>query len=304
MEFLYWLEGIRIPVLNELMLFITQFGDESAFLIIALVMFWCVDKRRGYYLLTVGFVGTIINQFMKLWFRVPRPWFLDENFSVLEQAKEGAGGYSFPSGHTQSSVGTFGSIAYSTKNKILQIACIILAIIVPFSRMYLGVHTPLDVLTAAAIAVALIILLRPLVIGHDGKYIPYLLAVMTVLAVGYLLFVELYPFPDDINLSNLASGKENAYTLLGAVLGMIVVYAVDTKWLNFRTNGVWWTQILKVAGGLVLVLAVRGGTKELLNSALGELAGRAVRYFLTVITAGIVWPLTFTWFELLGCSKK
>ena len=183
MEFLYWLEGIRIPVLNELMLFITQFGDESAFLIIALVMFWCVDKRRGYYLLTVGFVGTIINQFMKLWFRVPRPWFLDENFSVLEQAKEGAGGYSFPSGHTQSSVGTFGSIAYSTKNKILQIACIILAIIVPFSRMYLGVHTPLDVLTAAAIAVALIVLLRPLVMGHDGKYIPYLLAVMTVLAV-------------------------------------------------------------------------------------------------------------------------
>lgn len=304
MEFLYWLEGIRIPVLNELMLFITQFGDESAFLIIALVMFWCVDKRRGYYLLTVGFVGTIINQFMKLWFRVPRPWFLDENFSIFEQAKEGAGGYSFPSGHTQSSVGTFGSIAYSTKNKILQIACIILAIIVPFSRMYLGVHTPLDVLTAAAIAVALIILLRPLVIGHDGKYIPYLLAVMTVLAVGYLLFVELYPFPDDINLSNLASGKENAYTLLGAVLGMIVVYAVDTKWLNFRTNGVWWTQILKVAGGLVLVLAVRGGTKELLNSVFGDLAGRAIRYFLTVITAGVVWPMTFTWFELLGYRKK
>lgn len=304
MNFLYLLEGIRIPVLNELMLFITQLGDESAFLIIALVMFWCVDKRRGYYLMSVGFAGTIINQFMKLWFRVPRPWVLDENFSVLEQAKEGAGGYSFPSGHTQSSVGTFGSIAYTTRDKVLRIACIILAVIVPFSRMYIGVHTPLDVLTSVAIAVVLIFLLHPVVMKHDGKYIPYLLAGMTVLAMGYVLFVELYSFPNCVDAANLASGTENAYTLLGAVLGMIVVYVLDTKWVNFRTNGVWWTQILKVVGGLILVLAVKSGTKELLNSAFGEFAGRAVRYFLTVITAGVVWPGTFTWFELLGYRKK
>lgn len=304
MEFLYWLEGIRKPILNEFMLLVTQLGDESAFLIIALVMFWCVDKCRGYYLLSVGFAGTIINQFMKLWFRIPRPWVLDENFTILEQAREGASGYSFPSGHTQSSVGTFGSIAYTTKDKALRIACIIAAVIVPFSRMYIGVHTPLDVLTSVAIAVALIFLLRPVVLGNDGKYIPYLLSVMTVLAVAYVLFVELYSFPADINLSNLTSGTENAYTLLGAILGMIVVYIVDTKWLDFRTNGVWWTQILKVAGGLLLVLAVKSGTKEMLNSALGELAGRTARYFLTVITAGIVWPLTFTWFELLGYRRK
>ena len=304
MDFLYWLEGIRIPVLNELMLFITQLGDESAFLIIALVIFWCVDKHRGYYLMSVGFTGTIINQFMKLLFRVPRPWVLDGNFSALEQAKTGAGGYSFPSGHTQSSVGTFGSIAYTTRNKALRIVCIILAIIVPFSRMYIGVHTPLDVLTAAAIAVALIVLLRPVVLNRDGKYIPFLLAVMTALAVGYVLFVEMYPFPENVDLTNLASGTENAYTLLGAIFGMIVVYIVDTKWLKFRTKGVWWTQILKVAGGLLLVLAVKNGTKEMLNSAFGELAGRAVRYFLTVITAGIIWPLTFNWFELLGYRRK
>ena len=304
MGVLYWLEGIRIPVLNEFMLAVTQLGDESAFLVIALVMFWCVDKRRGYYLMSVGFVGTIFNQFMKLWFRIPRPWVLDENFSILEQAREGAGGYSFPSGHTQSSVGTYGSIAYTTKDKVVRIICIVLAFVVPFSRMYIGVHTPLDVLTAAAIAIAVILLLYPIVMRRDGKYIPYLLAGMTVLAVGYVLFVERYPFPGDINQSNLVSGTENAYTLLGAVLGMIVVYVVDTKWLNFRTNGVWWVQILKIAGGLALVLVVKSGTKELLNSVMGEFPGRSVRYFLTVITAGVIWPLTFTWFELLGYRNK
>ena len=51
MKFLYMLESIRIPVLNELMLLITHLGGETAFLVVALIMFWCVDKRRGYYIL-------------------------------------------------------------------------------------------------------------------------------------------------------------------------------------------------------------------------------------------------------------
>ena len=66
MALLYFLEDIRVPVLNEFMLLITQLGEETAFLVVALVMFWCVDKRRGYYILTVGFLGTLANQFLKL----------------------------------------------------------------------------------------------------------------------------------------------------------------------------------------------------------------------------------------------
>ena len=304
MQFLYFLEGVRLPVLNEFMLAITQLGDETAFLVIALVMFWCVDKKKGYFLLSVGFTGTIINQFMKIWFRIPRPWVLDENFTILEQAREGASGYSFPSGHTQSAVGTYGTVACVTKDKALRIGSILLAVIIPFSRLYIGVHTPLDVLTAAAIAVALIFLIRPIIMNHNGKYFPYFLGGMTAVSAAYLLFVKIYPFPADVDAANLLSAKENAYTLLGAVLGMTAVYVIDTKWLNFRTNGIWWTQILKVVFGLIVVLAVKSGTKEFLNSVFGEFTGRAVRYFLTVISAGVVWPLTFSWFELLGYRKK
>lgn len=135
MEFLRMLENIRVPVLNEFMLAVTYLGDEIAFLVVALIMFWCVDKRKAYYILSVGFLGTIANQFMKLWFRIPRPWYLDENFTVLEQAKEGAGGYSFPSGHSQSSVGTFGGIAAVTKNRWIKGLCIAVCVLVPFSRM-------------------------------------------------------------------------------------------------------------------------------------------------------------------------
>lgn len=300
MQLLYLLEKIRVPVLNEFMLAVTMLGEETAFLVIALVLFWCVDKYVGYYTLSVGFVGTLTNQFLKLVFRIPRPWVLDKNFTILEQAREAATGYSFPSGHTQSAVGTFGSIARVTKKKIIQNISIVIMVLVPISRMYIGVHTPLDVVVSIAIALLLVIVFRPLILGNDHKRMPVLFFIMLLLAVGYLCFVEFYPFPQDIDLHNYKSGLQNAYTLLGALLGMLVVYWFDEKWLNFNTKAVWWAQIIKVVVGLTLVLVIKSGTKPLLNVLLGEYIGRAVRYFLVVLFVGILWPMTFAWFSKLG----
>ncbi len=303
MEFLHWLENIRVPVLNEFMLGITYLGDEIAFLVIALILFWCVDKRRGYYILSVGFLGTIANQFMKLWFRIPRPWVLDETLQPMDQALEGASGFSFPSGHTQSSVGTFGGIAYTAKKKAIRIIGILVAVLVPFSRMYVGVHTPLDVGVAAAIAIVLIFAVRPVVMGKNGKYFPILMGVMTAAAVAYLCFVELYPFPADVDPERLQSGVNSAYTMIGCLVGLLVVYIVDEKWLHFPVKGVWWAQILKVVIGLLLVLAIKSGLKTPLNALFGEYIGRAARYFLMVIMAGIVWPLSFKLFAKIGAKE-
>lgn len=301
MELLYFFEKIRVPGLNEFMLAITTLGDETAFLVIALILFWCVDKYVGYYTLSVGFIGTIANQFLKLWFRIPRPWVLDENFTILEQAREGAGGYSFPSGHTQSAVGTFGSIAATAKIKKLRIACIVIAALVAVSRMYIGVHTPLDVGVSILVAVVLVFALRTLVFKNRKVGMPILLAAMILMAIGYLCFVELYQFPADVLATeNYQHGLENAYTLLGALVGLVIVYIVDEKWLHFSVKAVWWAQVLKVAIGLVLVLAVKVGMKGMLNSIFGELLGRGVRYGLIVIVAGILWPLSFRSFAKLG----
>ena len=301
MEFLYLLEKIRLPGLNELMLAVTELGGELPFLVAALIVFWCVDKRQGYYVLSVGFLGTLTNQFMKLWFRIPRPWVLDPEFTILEQAREAAAGYSFPSGHTQNSVGTFGALAVTNKNKWVRGICLALVILVPFSRMYVGVHTPADVLVAAAMAIVFLAVLYPVIYKNDGKNIPVLLAVMTLLAVAFLLFVELYPFPMDIDLHNLESGVKNAYTLLGSLVGLIIVYLVDQRYLHFDTKAVWWAQVLKVAFGLLVVLAVKSGMKTPLEVLCGgHMIARGLRYFLIVIVAGIVWPLTFKWFSKLG----
>lgn len=303
MGFLYLLERIRVPGLNEFMLTITKLGEETAFLVIALIVFWCIDKRRGYYILSVGFIGTILNQFMKLWFRIPRPWIKDPNFTILEQAREAASGYSFPSGHTQSAVGTFGSLAYTTKNTVFRWICIAVAVLVPLSRMYIGVHTPLDVLVSAAVAVVLILAIEAVVFRNDGKYIPVLLGIMTLLAIGYLCFVEFYPFPADIDGHNLESGMKNAYTLLGAMIGLLIVYFVDEQYLHFSCCAIWWAQLLKVIGGLAGVLAIKSGLKGILDGMLGVGVGRSARYLLIVLFAGIVWPLTFKWFQKLGAKE-
>lgn len=294
MPLLYFFESIRAPWLDRVMLALTELGGETAFLAVALILYWCVDKRKAYYLMSVGFTGTITSQFMKIACQIPRPWVKDPNFTIVEAAREGAGGYSFPSGHSQSSVGTFGSLAMTAKQGWLRTASICVCVIVPITRMYLGVHTPQDVLVGSGISLLLLLVLKPVVFGQDGKRIPKLFAALVVLAAGYVAYVELFPFSSDIDPHNLASAQKNAYTLLGTMLGMAVVYWVDETKLHFSTDGSFKTQLLKILGGIAVVLLIKEGLRAPLDTIFGgHLLARSVRYGLIVLFAGILWPLAF-----------
>lgn len=295
MKVLYALESIRTPWLDTVMAAITHLGEETVFMVAALFVFWCVSKRHGYYLLAIGFAGTVLNQFLKLLFRIPRPWVLDSDFTIVESARAQATGYSFPSGHSQNAIGTFGGIARFTRRKWVRVAAIVVAVLVPLSRMYLGVHTPLDVGVAAVIAVALVFALYPLMERSDSRHgvMGAVLAVMLALAAGYLLFVSLYPFPADVDAANLASGVENAWKLLGATVGMLVGWWLDVRFIHFDTRAVWYVQLIKLVGGLALLLGIRAALKAPLAAALGAGVGGAVRYGVMVLFAAAVWPMVF-----------
>ena len=301
MSFLYFLEGLRTPFLDKFFSAITNLGGETALLAMGLALFWCVDKRMGYYALTTGLSGTVLNQFLKLAFRIPRPWVRDPNFSIVESARADAGGYSFPSGHTQNSVSVFGAIAIEAKRRWIRITAIVLAVLIPLSRMYLGVHTPADVMVAAVSSILLLFVFRPLVYSKNPRVFPITLAVLSALSAAFCLYAELFSFPADIDPENLQEGVKNAYTLLGAFLGFLVVYLADEKRLHFSTEAIWWAQLLKLFLGLALVVAAKILLKApLLILFRGHNAASAIRYFLLVLLSGLVWPLTFPWFSRLG----
>ena len=303
MEVLYWLESIRSPFLNGFFSLVTHFGEETLFIVAGLLFFWCIDKMEGYYLLTVGLGGTVINQFLKLWFRVPRPWVKDPSFTIVESARAEASGYSFPSGHTQSSVGIFGAIAKWNRQQWLRGLCIALCVLVPLSRLYLGVHTPADVGISLVIALALVFGLYPLLrkAVEQPNIMRLLLAVMTAAAVGLLLFVECYNFPADVDMTNLNSGTKNAYTMLGCILGVWLTYEMDLRYTKFDVKAVWWAQGLKLLLGLAILLGIKAGLKTPLYALTGgHYAADFLRYFLMVVFAGCIWPLTFKFFGKFG----
>ena len=310
MPFLYFLQELRNPVLDAIFSVITLCGEETIFMAVGMIVFWCVSKYQGYYLLSVGFVGTLLNQFLKMLFRIPRPWVKDPSFPIVESAREAAAGYSFPSGHTQSSVGLFGGLARWNKSLWLRVGMIALCVLVPLSRMYLGVHTPADVLASIVIALVLIFVAHPLFqkAEHSPKLMYGIILTMTAMMIAYLCFITLYEFPASVylpeNIHNLHSAQKNGFTLMGCVLGLIVVYTVDLKWTHFETKAVWWAQILKAVGGIALVLAA----KELLRFPLDAILpadswARLLRYFLMVIVGGVLWPMTFRYFSKLGNKK-
>ncbi len=302
MQFLYFLEKLRNPVFDAFFSLVTHLGEETLFMVIALLFFWCINKKHGYYLLFTGFIGTVANQMLKMIFRIPRPWVIDPDFSIVESARAEATGYSFPSGHTQISMTTYGGIARAHKNGRIRWIGIAAAALVALSRMYLGVHTPKDVLVSVAIGLVLIFCLYPIVERAfvEPKCMFILIGGIFAFTLANLLFIELYPFPADVDLNNFANAQKTAWQFLFLVLALGVVYPLDHYLIKFETKAVWWAQIIKFAGGLAIVLAIRILLKAPFNALFGVNVGSGLRYFIMVVAAGALWPLTFRYFAKLG----
>lgn len=308
MNVLRAIASLRTPILDFFMSALTYVGGETVFLVFSLVIFWCYDKNKGYFILSVGYIGTIINQFLKIICMIPRPWVIDPNFSIVEAARAEAYGYSFPSGHAQNAVATFGGILLFAKKKWLRVLLCAALVLIPFSRMYLGVHTPFDVFASIIISTVLIFAAYPLFLLAEKKEKLYYIIFGGAVAVGIfsVLFAFLFNFPENIDMQNLYSFRKTIITLTGSTLGVLILYPIESKFIRFDPKvslldgklGLL-GQAIKMIIGLVTVLGVKEGLKVISllagTNEFGEelLVFRFFRYFAVVAVTITVVPLIF-----------
>ena len=140
--------GILTPFLENLSLFAVAW-----LFVIPTFIYWCTDKKAGLYTLFSYYAAIAANAAVKLTACVYRPWIRDARIVPAGDAIATATGYSFPSGHTSTAVPIYGGLAvtFGKKHREISAVCVILALLTMFSRNYLGVHTPQDVLVGCAI---------------------------------------------------------------------------------------------------------------------------------------------------------
>ena len=305
---LNWIQThLRCGVLDAVMVPVSRICDHGEVWILLAAILLAIPKTRKLgTCMACGLALDLLfcNLALKPLIGRVRPFAVNPTVSLLIPPPMDA---SFPSGHTQNIVGTSASIFASRKETWVRIVCIVLMVLVPFSRMYLGVHTPLDVGVAFLTALALAAALYPAFRTESAakKTVPWLLLGVAVLCGGYLIYASSLARCDwpagSEDLSNITHGLKNAYTMLGALLGFLIVYIADEKKLHFDVRAPFWGQVLKLVLGLALIVGIKAGLKPLLVSLFaGSQAESFVRYFLLVLFAGIVWPLTFPFFAKLG----
>ena len=307
MEFLKLLEGMRTPVLNGFFSGVTYLGDEIMVITLGILLYWCFEKRYAYYVFCVGLLNTLLNQTLKFAFRIPRPWVLDPEFTIVESARAAATGYSFPSGHTQNAVGMFGAVGLIVDRKPVRAVCLALIVLVPFSRMYLGVHTPLDVGTGFAVAAALALVLYPCFKSEEraSKTAAWMLAALFICIAAFTAFMLLWNVPADIDLDNLADGRKAAFIMLAVIVAVVSGSVLDVRVLHTDRKGSFLTQAVKVVLGLGILLAIRTLLKTPLNAIVGiSYVADGIRYLIIALFATCVWPLTFPLIKRICEGKR
>lgn len=265
MEFLKTLEQHRTPIWDTIFYYFTYGGEEITLLVTLCILFWCVSKKAAYRLMFSFFCSALVIHFLKLSFRIPRPWVRDPQFTIVERARGSATGYSFPSGHTQTSTSLFGTLTFTKKKTWITLLSFLAILLVMFSRMYLGVHTPADVGTAFVLSIIVVFFINYLfdhveLSGQKRLLVTISFALLTIFTCGY--FISLYykgliPYKD---LSDCCKG-------CAAAFGFIICWYIETTRIHFDPDKATLPmQIIKLVIGFTGALLIKEGLKVLLGS--------------------------------------
>lgn len=302
LDFLSFLADHRSEFLTKIFSAFTFLGSEYAAIGVVCLVYWCCNRKMGNRMLLTVLSSLMLNQLLKILFIARRPWIRDaQKVRTVESAKADATGYAFPSGHTSNATAILGGLVYGRRVKLIwKILAWVIVALVGFSRLYLGVHTPQDVIVGVLLSLALIYLMGRVSEKLDEK--PsldiFICIVTTILAVTTLLITLLRSFPADHLAEDIAKNKQDVFKLAGASVGMVLGWVLERRLVGFDKPMKMLFGVVRFVVGIVLVLGIMILTKSPLIALIGsESWAGVVRYFLCCFVAIFVWPLCFTSLE-------
>ena len=302
LQYLLFLQNLREStggVFDEFFNALSKFAvDVLPFL--PFVVYWCVNKKLGYRFMATAWIGEVLNGVIKLTVCAYRPWIRSDSIVPAGDSKVAATGYSFPSGHSLCAAMYYGSAAVWQWNKRrwISILCDVLILLTGFSRNFLGVHTPQDVvvgITEGLLLVAVVIFAEKRVADND-KALDILTVVGILVTVGVILYITLKPYPMDYVDGKLLVDPQkmmnDSFKACGGFSGLLIGSYIERHFIRYEIpQGSSSLPILSCVGFALLF-----AWKELLAPAtimplLGGNWGNLITGFLMVFFAVVVWPL-------------
>lgn len=304
MQILLGLQNLREAAgdtFNTFFALITTIAVDYWVIIPALIIFWAVDKKNGRILMLSAGIGRLLTAVLKTAFCVYRPWIRDPAIKPLPEVLSGATGYSFPSGHAASSSSLYAAlITVYRKHKGLCVFCAVMIILTMFSRMYVGVHTPQDVLAGAVIGFAAAITGWKTVEWTEGDPDKdrVILVIAVILMAATFTLIELRKYPMDYVDGKLFVDPKkmtvDGFKDPGTCFGMILGWFIEKRYINFSTEGTVYQKVLRcVTGAFAYIFML-----TVIINPLGKAIGIGIVHFILQAMQPLlfmtVYPIIFT----------
>lgn len=267
---LLYLQNLRVchfSMFDNLFLSITIIGEFWLPTLICAIVYWCVDLKSGIYLFSLSAYNVFFAQLFKMMACVYRPWVLSDKMHPVSKAVTFAKGYSFPSGHSAQASALLGGIAWLLRKKFLvAILLILLVLTVGFSRMWLGVHTPQDVVIGLLIGFSLIFILNAIINWAERNtnrylYLSGITNFFIIVALVYICYINSYPL-DYINGELLVNPHNSILTTIwcyGYVAGILNGAFLCRRFFPFNpnSNSIITRLIVAVIGSILVIFLLK-----------------------------------------------
>lgn len=198
----------------------------SAILIAIFAVLWFSDRDKGEFMLFTFLSAICVSNIMKVTVKQPRPWILDSSVEPDGGAVKHTNGYSLPSGHTVASVAGYGSL-FCYVGILWKIVIAVFVFLVIFSRMYLGVHTPLDIIVGIATGIAMIAvnIFLMKISAKDGHHFTAVRLIYAAIAVAALIVISV---TDTLTV--------NQSVVIGSLIGASLGSLLEHKFVNYTVR--------------------------------------------------------------------